>query len=349
MDRITLGKTGITVCRNGFGALPIQRIGKEDAAYLVRKAYENGVEFFDTARAYSDSEEKLGYATASFRKKIYIATKTAAKNGEELKKDLETSLSLLKTDYIDLYQFHNPSFCPKPNDGTGLYEAMLEAKAEGKVRHIGITNHRLGVAKEAIESGLYETLQFPFSYISGEKEMELKDLCRKNNMGFIAMKGLAGGLLNNSRACYAFMAQFDNVLPIWGIQREKELDQWLGYNENPPVLDEEIKAIIEKDRKELSGDFCRGCGYCMPCPMGIKISECARMIQMIRRSPSESQLSEEARAMMANIHNCVKCGKCMDKCPYSLPIPTLLEKNLEDYEGIIEGRIEVSVTKDARN
>ena len=349
MDRITLGKTGITVCRNGFGALPIQRIGKEDAAYLVRKAYENGVEFFDTARAYSDSEEKLGYATASFRNKIYIATKTAAKNGEELKKDLETSLSLLKTDYIDLYQFHNPSFCPKPNDGTGLYEAMLEAKAEGKVRHIGITNHRLGVAKEAIESGLYETLQFPFSYISGEKEMELKDLCRKNNMGFIAMKGLAGGLLNNSRVCYAFMSQFDNVLPIWGVQRERELDEWLSYNNNPPVMDDEIKEIIEKDRKELSGDFCRGCGYCMPCPMGIKISECARMIQMIRRSPSESQLSEEARAMMANIHNCVKCGKCMDKCPYSLPIPTLLEKNLEDYEGIIEGRIEVSVTKDARN
>lgn len=349
MDRITLGKTGITVCRNGFGALPIQRIGKEDAAYLVRKAYENGVNFFDTARAYTDSEEKLGFATTSFRDKIYIATKTAAMNGEELKKDLETSLSLLKTDYIDIYQFHNPPFCPKPGDGTGLYEAMTEAKAEGKIRHIGITNHRLGVAKEAIESGLYETLQFPFSYISGEKELELLNLCRENDMGFIAMKGLAGGLLNNSRVCYAFMSQFDNVLPIWGVQRERELDEWLSYNNNPPVMDDEIKEIIEKDRKELSGDFCRGCGYCMPCPMGIKISECARMIQMIRRSPSESQLSEEARAMMANIHNCVKCGKCMDKCPYSLPIPTLLEKNLEDYEGIIEGRIEVSVTKDARN
>lgn len=349
MDRVTLGKTGITVCRNGFGALPIQRIGKEDAAYLVKKAYENGVNFFDTARAYTDSEEKLGYATSSFRDKIYIATKTAAMNGEELKKDLETSLSLLKTDYIDIYQFHNPPFCPKPGDGTLLYEAMVEAKKEGKIRHIGITNHRLGVAKEAIESGLYETLQFPFSYISGEKELELLNLCRENDMGFIAMKGLAGGLLNNSRACYAFMSQFDNVLPIWGVQRERELDEWLSYNNNPPVMDDEIKEIIEKDRKELSGDFCRGCGYCMPCPMGIQISECARMIQMIRRSPSESQLSEEARAMMANIHNCVKCGKCMDKCPYSLPIPTLLEKNLEDYEGIIEGRIEVSVTKDARN
>ena len=349
MDRVTLGKTGITVCRNGFGALPIQRIGKEDAAYLVRKAYENGVNFFDTARVYTDSEEKLGYATSSFRDKIYIATKTAAKNGEDLKKDLETSLSLLKTDYIDIYQFHNPPFCPKPGDGTGLYEAMLEAKKEGKIRHIGITNHRLGVAKEAIESGLYETLQFPFSYISGEKEMELLSMCRERGMGFIAMKGLAGGLLNNSRVCYAFMSQFDNVLPIWGVQRERELDEWLSYNDNPPVMDEEVKSIIEKDRKELSGDFCRGCGYCMPCPMGIKISECARMIQMIRRSPSQGQLGAEAQAMMANIHNCVKCGKCMDKCPYSLPIPTLLEKNLEDYEAIIEGRIEVAITKDARN
>ena len=349
MDRVTLGKTGITVCRNGFGALPIQRIGKEDAAYLVRKAYENGVNFFDTARVYTDSEEKLGYATSSFRDKIYIATKTAAKNGEDLKKDLETSLSLLKTDYIDIYQFHNPPFCPKPGDGTGLYEAMLEAKKEGKIRHIGITNHRLGVAKEAIESGLYETLQFPFSYISGEKEMELLSMCRERDMGFIAMKGLAGGLLNNSRVCYAFMSQFDNVLPIWGVQRERELDEWLSYNDNPPVMDEEVKSIIEKDRKELSGDFCRGCGYCMPCPMGIQISECARMIQMIRRSPSEGQLGAEAQAMMANIHNCVKCGKCMDKCPYSLPIPTLLEKNLEDYEAIIEGRIEVAITKDARN
>ena len=349
MDRVTLGKTGITVCRNGFGALPIQRIGKEDAAYLVRKAYENGVNFFDTARAYTDSEEKLGYATSSFRNKIYIATKTAAKTGEDLKKDLETSLSLLKTDYIDIYQFHNPPFCPKPGDGTGLYEAMLEAKKEGKIRHIGITNHRLGVAKEAIESGLYETLQFPFSYISGEKEMELLSMCRERGMGFIAMKGLAGGLLNNSRVCYAFMSQFDNVLPIWGVQRERELDEWLSYNDNPPVMDEEVKSIIEKDRKELSGDFCRGCGYCMPCPMGIQISECARMIQMIRRSPSQGQLGAEAQAMMANIHNCVKCGKCMDKCPYSLPIPTLLEKNLEDYEAIIEGRIEVAITKDARN
>lgn len=348
MDRVTLGNTGITVCRNGFGALPIQRIGKEDAAYLVQKAYKNGVEFFDTARVYTDSEEKLGYAIESFRKNIILATKTAAKTCVDFWKDLETSLSLLKTDYIDIYQFHNPPFCPKPGDGTGLYEAMVEAKNKGMIRHIGITNHRLGVAKEAIESGLYETLQFPFSYISGKKELELIEMCKERGMGFIAMKGLAGGLLNNSRASYAFMSQFDSVLPIWGVQREWELDQWLSYNTNPPVMDDELRSVIEKDRKELSGEFCRGCGYCLPCPMGIKINECARMIQMIRRAPSEGQLDKESQAMMMNIKNCVKCGKCMDKCPYSLPIPSLLEKNLKDYEDILSGRIQVSVTKDAR-
>lgn len=348
MEMVTLGSTGITVCRNGFGALPIQRIAKEDAAYLVRKAYENGVRFFDTARVYTDSEEKLGYALEGIRDKVYVATKTAAKNADEFWRDLETSLSLLKTDHVDLYQFHNPPFCPKRGDGSGLYEAMEEAKRQGKIRHIGITNHRLGVAEEAILSGLYETLQFPFSYISGEKEMEFVPMCRERNMGFIAMKGLAGGLLTDSKACYAFMSQFDNVLPIWGVQREWELDQFLSYNDNPPRMDDEIRATIERDRKELSGEFCRGCGYCMPCPMGIKISECARMIQMIRRAPADGQLSEDSQKMMAQIKKCIKCGKCMDKCPYSLPIPTLLEKNLKDYEGILSGEIQV-ITRDARN
>ena len=349
MNQVTLGKTGITVPQNAFGALPIQRVCQDYAVKLLRRAYEGGMRFFDTARAYSDSEEKLGKALKGIREQVVVATKTTARDTEGFWKDLHTSLELLQTDYIDIYQFHNPSFCPKPGDGTGLYEAMLEAKKEGKIRHIGITNHRLGVAKEAIESGLYETLQFPFSYISGEKELELIKMCKERGMGFIAMKGLAGGLLNNSKACYAFMSQFDNVLPIWGVQRERELDEWLSYNDNPPLLDKELESVIENDRKELSGDFCRGCGYCMPCPMGIRISECARMIQMIRRSPSSNQLSQEGQEMMAAIHNCVKCGKCMDKCPYSLPIPTLLEKNLKDYEAILEGRISVSETKDARN
>ena len=228
MDMITLGSTGITVNKNGFGALPIQRISQEDAVALARKAYAAGIRFFDTARAYTDSEVKLGEAFDGIRSEVYIATKTAAENVEDFWNDLHTSLQNLRTDYIDLYQFHNPAFCPKPGDASGLYDAALEAKAKGMIRHIGITNHRLSVAREAIDSGLYETLQFPFSYISGEQELELVNRCREKGMGFIAMKGLSGGLITNSAAAYAFEAQYDGVLPIWGVQREKELDEFLS-------------------------------------------------------------------------------------------------------------------------
>ena len=171
--QVTLGKTGITVDKNGFGALPIQRVSRKEAVYLLHKAFDHGITFYDTARFYTDSEEKLGYAFSEKRDQIFISTKTAAVTPETFWKELETSLGLLKTDYIDIYQFHNPSFCPKPGDESGVYEAMLEAKKQGKIRFIGITNHRLSVAQEAIDSGLYDTLQFPFSYLSTEKELEI--------------------------------------------------------------------------------------------------------------------------------------------------------------------------------
>ncbi|MBQ6875258.1 MAG: aldo/keto reductase, partial [Lachnospiraceae bacterium] len=252
--------------------------------------------------------------------------------------DLETSLSLLKTETIDIYQFHNPSFCPKPGDSTGLYEAMLEAKKQGKIRFIGITNHRLNVAWEAIESGLYDTLQFPFSYLSGEQEEALVKACKEKNMGFIAMKALSGGLITRSDATYAHLNQFDNVLPIWGVQREWELDQFLSYIENPPAMNEEYAAVIAHDREEILGDFCRGCGYCMPCPMGIEINSAARMSLMIRRAPEADQKTEKMQAMMQKIKDCIHCGKCKSKCPYGLDTPTLLQKNLKDYEEILAGK-----------
>lgn len=341
MVKVTLGSTGITVNKNGFGALPIQRIGDTDAVKLIQKAYTAGVDFFDTARFYTDSEKKLGLALKDVRDKVYIATKTAAETPEELKEQLETSLRNLQTDYIDLYQFHNPSFCPKPGDGTGLYEAMLEAKAEGKIRHIGITNHRLAVANEAIDSGLYETLQFPFCYLATEQDIELVHKCKEKNMGFIAMKALSGGLITNAKAAYAFLALYENVLPIWGIQREQELDEFLSFIDNPPEMTEEIKAFIEKDKKELSGDFCRGCGYCMPCPAGIEINNCARMSLLLRRSPSELQLTKEVQEKMKKIENCLHCNQCKSKCPYGLDTPKLLEKNYEDYKKVLAGEVSV--------
>ena len=342
METVTLGSTGITVNKNGFGALPIQRISTEDAAALARKAYDAGITFFDTARFYTDSEVKLGVAFEGMREKVYIATKTAAATPEEFWDPLQTSLSNLKTDYIDIYQFHNPAVCPKPGDGSGLYEAMLEAKAQGKIRHIGITNHRLAVAKEAIESGLYETLQFPFCYLATEKDIELVEACKKANMGFIAMKALSGGLITNSAAAYAFEAQYDNVLPIWGVQRESELDEFISYIDNPPVMNDELQAVIDQDREQLSGDFCRGCGYCMPCPVGIEINNCARMSLLLRRSPSELQLTEDVQKKMKKIENCLHCNQCKSKCPYGLDTPTLLAKNYEDYKKVLAGEVKVN-------
>lgn len=340
-DSVTLGQTGITVNKNGFGALPIQRIHEDEAIYLVQKAYDAGITFFDTARWYTDSEIKLGKAFHGIRDKVYIATKTGAQTADEFFQDLETSLTNLKTEYIDLYQFHNPAFCPKPGDGTGLYEAMTEAKNQGKVRHIGITNHRLSVAREAIESGLYETLQFPFCYLTGEQELSLVKQCEEAGMGFIAMKALSGGLITNSAAAYAFLAQYDNVLPIWGVQRETELDEFLSYIENPPAMTQELLQIIEKDRAELAGEFCRGCGYCMPCPAGIEIHTCARMSLLLRRSPSETQLSEAGQEMMKKIEDCLHCNQCRSKCPYELDTPALLQKNYEDYKRVLAGEVSV--------
>lgn len=339
MKTIRLGTTGIVTPQNAFGALPIQRISMQDAVRILRRAYEGGMTFFDTARAYTDSEEKMGEAFQGLRDSIFIASKTAATTPEGFWKDLQTTLTNLRTDYLDIYQFHCVNRCYRPDDGTGMYEAMLEAKRKGMIRHIGITAHKIGIAEEIVQSGLYETLQFPFSYLASERDLKLVECCAKAGMGFIAMKGLSGGLLNNAEACMAFMSQFDGVLPIWGIQKDEELEQWLSFFAQEPRLTEELKETIERDRKELLGDFCRGCGYCAPCTVGIVINQCARMSQMIRRAPSEAWLSREWQAEMAKIDQCIHCGACLKRCPYELPIPELLKKNLEDYRGILDGRV----------
>lgn len=332
MTPITLGKTGLVIEKNGFGCLPIQRISREEAAHLLRKAADGGMNYFDTARNYSDSEEKVGWAFAGMRDKVILATKSHAQTGAELREHLETSLRELRTDYIDVYQFHNPAFCPRPGGEDGLYEAALEAKAQGKIRFIAITNHRLAVAREAIDSGLYEALQFPYSYLAGPQERELVDKCKKAGMGFVAMKGLAGGLIQNGYAAAAFMAGQPDVVPIWGVQREWELDQFLACVKEPPAMTQAYQAVIDRDRAELAGNFCRGCGYCMPCPAGIEINNCARMSLMLRRAPAEWSLTPAWQEKMERTKDCLHCGQCSAKCPYGLDTPHLLEENYKDYQ-----------------
>lgn len=342
MRQVTLGGTGITVPQNAFGALPIQRVGTEEAVRILRAAYDGGMRFFDTARAYTDSEEKLGAAFGDMPDEaVHVSSKTMSRDPERIREELDTTLSNLRRDYLDLYQLHCVDRCYRPGDGTGVYEVLLEARESGRVRHIGVTAHKIGVAEECVDSGLYETMQFPFSYLSGEREVALVERCREAGMGFIAMKGLAGGLIRRSDAAMAFIRQFDNVLPIWGIQRASELEEWLSFFDEAPDMTPELEAFVESERRELAGDFCRGCGYCMPCPQGIVINSCARMSLMIRRAPSESWLSEEWQREMAKIETCVECRQCASRCPYELDTPALLRRNLEDYRKVLAGEASV--------
>ena len=332
MDKIRLGRTELYVSKTAFGALPIQRISHADAVKLVRRAYESGINYFDTANAYTDSEEKLGAALHDVRHEVIISTKSGGGDKKTVQAHIEESLRRLQTDYIDLFQFHNPAQLPDPEDPDGPFAAVLEAKQKGYIRHIGITNHRLKVACAAIDSGNFETMQFPFCYLAAPQDLEIVEKCKAADMGFIAMKGLSGGLLNNAEACYAFMQEYPNVVPIWGIQREEELDQWLELTARDPHVTPEIQAVIDKDRKELAGNFCRSCGYCLPCTAGIDIPQAARMSALLRRSPYQPYMSDEWYAKMHKIEECVHCDACKSRCPYGLDTPALLQRMLADYD-----------------
>lgn len=332
MEKIRLGRTELYVSKTAFGALPIQRISHDDAVKLVRRAYESGINYFDTANAYTDSEEKLGDALHDVRQEVIISTKSDGGDKKTVQAHIEESLRRLRTDYIDLFQFHNPAELPDLEDPDGPFAAALEAKQKGYIRHIGITNHRLKVAHAAIDSGNFETLQFPFCHLAAPQDLEIVEQCKAVDMGFIAMKGLSGGLLNNAEACYAFMQEYPNVVPIWGIQREEELDQWLELTARNPHVTPEIQAIIDKDRKELAGNFCRSCGYCLPCTAGIDIPQAARMSALLRRSPYQPYMSDEWYAKMHKIEECVHCNACKFRCPYGLDTPALLQVMLKDYD-----------------
>jgi predicted aldo/keto reductase-like oxidoreductase len=331
MKTLRLGRTDLQVTCTSFGALPIQRVDFDTARTILRKAHEAGITFYDTARGYSDSEEKIGCSLADVRQDILIATKTPARDKKALLRDLDTSLEKLKTDRVDILQLHGAGAVPDPDDPDSPYAGLLEARRQGKTRFLGITTHKLDVAIRAASSGLFDTVQFPLSALSSPEDLALIDVCRQADVGVIAMKALVGGLLTNIRAAFAFLWQHDNVVPIWGIQRERELDAFLELDADPPALDDAMRAEIEKERETLSGNYCRGCGYCLPCPAEIPINMASRMSFLLRRAPTEKFLTPEWQEKMERIENCTDCGHCREHCPYELDPPAMLREQLADY------------------
>ena len=336
MQKIALGSTGLMVTKPAMGCLPLQRCDVDYAVKLLQAAYAGGITYFDTANSYTDSEKKIGLALSDVRENIVISTKSASRDKEGVLTHIENSLRMLKTDHIDLFQFHQVPEVPDPEDPNGAYAGALEAKRRGWIDHIGVTTHRVDVAEACIASGNFETLQFPFSYISSERDIALAAKCKEAGMGYIAMKGLAGGMLTNVRACHAFMKLYDNVVPIWGIQKLEELEQWLAVAEEDPDMDADLDAFIKQERQELSGSFCRSCGYCMPCPVGIEIRNCARMNMLLRRSPWQQYMTPIWQAKMNKIEDCLECRRCASRCPYQLDTPNLLKYMLKDYREFYE-------------
>ena len=335
MEQIRLGKTELMVSRVGFGAIPIQRRTDEDAIAVVNRCLELGITYLDTANAYTTSERRIGETLGGQNKNVTISTKSQSRTPEGIEAHLAQSLEMLKVDSIDLYQFHNVSSFPdleKVLDPNGPFPAVLKAQREGKVKHIGITSHQIDVAKEAVKTDRFETVMYPFNFIVHEPGEELAALAAQHDVGFIAMKPFAGGMIDNATLAIKYLLQFPNVVPIPGVERIPEIEQIIDIVNGPWELTAEENAEIERMRKETGSRFCRRCDYCRPCTVGIPISVVLAFPAMVKRMPEQSLKAPGIAEALQKATECTKCGVCEERCPYQLPIREMVEESSALYQ-----------------
>ena len=333
MEYKILGKTGLKVSALGFGGIPIQRIDEEGSRELMHQLLDAGVNYIDSARGYTVSEEFIGYGLQGIRDQFVLATKSMARDKESMARDVEISLKNFRTDYIDLYQIHNPNEAQLETVCApgGALEALLEAKAAGKIGHIGITLHSADVFRKALELDWVETVMFPYNIVETQAE-ELIKACAEKNIGFICMKPLAGGAIEDAQLAMRFIAHNPDVtVTIPGMAEKKELDQnVVSYCDKTPLTQQELEKI-EKIRSELGNNFCRRCGYCAPCTVGIGIPAALVAEGYHLRYGLESYAMARYEASGAAASNCVDCGLCEERCPYHLPIRQMLKRVVSTF------------------
>ena len=329
-----LGNTGIEVSELGFGGIPILRLESVEAERITRHAFDKGITFFDTANAYRDSEEKMGRTFEGIRQKVVIATKTMRRDGKGAEEHLDQSLRMLRTDYIDIYQFHQvaqesawDAICAPD----GALEVLQKAKQAGKIRFLGVTSHSRPMAIKLIQTGLFSTVQFPFNFIEEAAKDDLHVEARRLGLGILAMKPFAGGVIDNATVAFKYLRQFPDVLPLPGFDSVAAVDEVVSFYDHANVIHAEDEAKMATYRRDLGQQFCRRCEYCQPCPQGVMITPAmGYQVMALRMSPKVSV--EFSRAAMETVTKCIECGVCLPRCPYNLPIPTILKKHYNMWQ-----------------
>jgi len=337
MEKIRLGRTNMMVTKVGFGGIPIQRLNEDEAIAVVKTCFELGINYFDTANGYSTSEERIGKAIKGYREKVILATKSMSHSREELSKNLDLSLKRLGVDYIDLYQFHGVSdfnSLDRILEPNGVMAVVEKAQVKGLVRHIGITSHQIDVAKKAVTSGRFETVMFPFNFITSEAADELIPLCRKHDVGFISMKPMAGGMIDNASVAIKYLLQFPDIIPIPGIEKIAEIEEIVSIVESSPKMTRAEKLEMKHIRETLGSRFCHRCDYCQPCTMDIPISTVMTSKSFYKRLPPDRFFSPFVGEAIEKATNCSDCGECEKRCPYHLPIREMLKEQIAWYQDL---------------
>jgi uncharacterized protein len=334
MRYIPLGKTGLTVSEIGFGGIPIIHLDEGAAVIVLRRAYDSGITFYDTANAYRDSEKKIGRALGDVRGKVVIATKTLVRDAAGAAEHLDNSLRMLNTDYIDIYQLHQIAqerdweIITGPG---GAMEAVVKAKEQGKIRHIGVTSHNLAMAVKLVKTGMFDTVQFPFNFIEDAAKNELHMAARECGMGILAMKPFAGGVIDNAEIAFKFLREHPDVLPLPGLDSPEHVDEVVSFYQQPNRVTEEDIKLMEKYRNDLGKQFCRRCEYCQPCPQGVMITA-GMSYKVIAARMSPKVAVEFCKIPMESVALCIECRECIERCPYELPIPDILKAHYDLYE-----------------